>query len=141
MAGALALVERGDADLALAPIPFAQGWFDRGALVPVAVTTARRSCRLPDVPTVGEVTGVVFDAPIWYGFWVAAWVPVCEREQLALAIAGALREPAMVAFLTEEGAAPLGIDGVGLAGLVAAERDAARSLFARQRPATDALDC
>ena len=140
IANALALVERREADLALAPIPFAQRWFDRGALAPVAVTTARRSSRLPAVPTVGEVTGVVFDGPIWYGFWVAAWMPVAERGRLASAIAAALRDPAMVAFLSEEGAAPLGIDGEGLASLAAAERDAARSLFARQRPAMDARD-
>jgi tripartite-type tricarboxylate transporter receptor subunit TctC len=139
IASTLALVERGSADLAVAPIPLAQRWFDRGALAPVAVTSARRSRKLSDTPTVGELTEVPFDVLVWYALWAAASIPVGERERLAIAIARTLREPEMVAFLEEEDAEPLDLDASELARLVAAERDEARSRFA-VRPVVDDRD-
>ncbi len=129
IASTLALVEQGEASVALAPIPFAEQWCKRGLLAPVAVTTARRSRRLPDVRTIAELSGVAFDAPVWYGLWSAASVSAHERPALAAAISRVLYEPELTAFLEEEDCDLLGLDGAGLAGLVAAERSVAQSLL------------
>ena len=46
-----------------------------GKLRPLAVTSARRSPQLPDVPTVIESGVPGYEVTIWYGLFVPAGVP------------------------------------------------------------------
>ena len=52
---------------AMSPISIALPHILEGRLIPLGVTTARRSRILPDVPTLAEAGAPGFDFPIWYG--------------------------------------------------------------------------
>jgi len=68
-----------------------------GKLRPLAVTTAKRSFLLPDLPTVGE-TVKGYDAQTWYAVWAPAGTPapIVQRMQQEIArqfaTGGELRE-------------------------------------------------
>ena len=55
----------------IAPISITLPHIRDGKLLPLGVTTARRSTLLPEVPTIAEAGVAGFDFPIWYGIWVA----------------------------------------------------------------------
>jgi tripartite-type tricarboxylate transporter receptor subunit TctC len=63
-----------------------------GRLVPLAVTSEKRSFALPDVPTLAEVGVRGYDARTWYGIWAPAGTPrdVVEKmqQEIAKALAG-----------------------------------------------------
>ena len=58
-----------------------------GAFRPIAVTTARRTSALPEVPTMQEAGIADYDLGIWFGLFVATRTPapVVARLQEALA--------------------------------------------------------
>lgn len=64
-----------------------------GKLLALAVTSAKRSFALPNVPTLAEVGVPGFDAGTWYGLWAPAGTPpeVVTRfqQEVAKALAGA----------------------------------------------------
>jgi len=64
----------GNIDLAVSSVPSAMGQIQAGKLRPLAVTSARRSTALPDVPTVAELGYAGFDVSTWYGFFMPAGV-------------------------------------------------------------------
>ena len=63
-----------------------------GKLVPLAVTTAKRSFALPNVPTLAEVGVPGFDAGTWYGLWAPAGtspdIIARLQQEVAKALAG-----------------------------------------------------
>jgi len=67
-----------------------------GKLVILAVTTAKRSAALPDVPTLAEagVTGI--DASVWWGIWAPAGIPKSIAGKLEKNIAQVLSSPDVV---------------------------------------------
>jgi tripartite-type tricarboxylate transporter receptor subunit TctC len=75
-----------------------------GKLLPLGVSTARRSTLLPEVPTIAEAGVAGFDFPFWYGIWVPAGTPVRVVDKLAKDIARALAEPNMREWLAKHGA-------------------------------------
>ena len=64
-----------------------------GKLLPLGVTTARRSTLLPEVPMIAKAGVVEFDFPIWYGIWVPAGTPTGVVDKLSKDIARALATP------------------------------------------------
>src|SRR5690606_32151950 len=62
----------GNIDLAVSSVPSAMGQIQAGKLRPLAVTSARRSTALPDVPTVAELGYAGFDVSTWYGLFMPA---------------------------------------------------------------------
>ena len=71
-----------------------------------AVTTARRSEALPEVPTVGEfVPG--YEASPWYGVGAPKKTPTEIVEKLNREINAALADPKLKARLAELGAEPM----------------------------------
>jgi hypothetical protein len=101
----------GRTDYALSPIPTSLPHIREGRLLPLGVSSARRSRALPDVPTVAEAGVAGFDFPIWYGIWAPAATPVGVVQKLAEDIARALRDPAVREMLVKHGGDPMTMRG------------------------------
>jgi tripartite-type tricarboxylate transporter receptor subunit TctC len=69
-----------------AALPFVQG----GKLRAVAVSTAKRSNQLPNVPTIAESGVPGFDFSLWFGVWGPAGMPPKLTERLSKDIGRAL---------------------------------------------------
>jgi len=77
-----------------------------GKLRALAVTTAKRSDQLPDVPTIAEfVPG--YEASQWYGIGAPKGTPAEAIERLNRETNAVLADPKMQARLAELGASPL----------------------------------
>ncbi|UUZ74585.1 tripartite tricarboxylate transporter substrate binding protein [Polaromonas sp. P1(28)-13] len=72
---ALMDVLAGNVDLMVSSLPSAMAQIKAGKLRPLAVTSARRSSSLPDVPTVAELGYKDFDVSTWYGLFMPAATP------------------------------------------------------------------
>jgi tripartite-type tricarboxylate transporter receptor subunit TctC len=77
-----------------------------GALRALAVTTAKRSEALPEVPTVGEFLPG-YEASNWYGVGVPKKTPTEIVEKLNKEINAALADPKLKARFAELGAEPM----------------------------------
>ena len=76
-----------------------------GRLRPLAVTTARRSPLLPDVPTVAE-TIPGFEVALWNGLLAPSGTPPAAVARLAAETAAALRSADLRNKLAEQGSEP-----------------------------------
>src|SRR5438445_12854489 len=77
-----------------------------GKLWPLAVTTATRSERLPDIPTVDEfVPG--YEASNWFGLGAPKVTPAEIVEKLNKEINASLADPKLRARLADLGGTPL----------------------------------
>jgi tripartite-type tricarboxylate transporter receptor subunit TctC len=72
---ALMDVLAGNVDLMVSSLPSAMAQIKAGKLRPLAVTSARRSTSLPEVPTVAELGYKDFDVSTWYGLFMPAATP------------------------------------------------------------------
>ena len=79
-----------------------------GKLRALAVTTARRSAALPDVPTVAEAALPGFDLGSWFGILAPAATPKEVLARLHAEIAKALKSDDIKARFAEIGAEPVG---------------------------------
>jgi tripartite-type tricarboxylate transporter receptor subunit TctC len=73
----------------------------------LAVTTARRSQLLPDLPTLAEAGVTGFAASSWQALHAPAATPAPVLAQLAAAVAGALAEPEVQRRYADAGVEPL----------------------------------
>jgi tripartite-type tricarboxylate transporter receptor subunit TctC len=87
-------------------LPSSIGHIKGGRLRALAVTTAKRSDVLPDVPTVAE-TVPSFEASVFYGMGVPKGTPRPIIDKLNKAVNAALADPAMQAKLAELGGASI----------------------------------
>jgi tripartite-type tricarboxylate transporter receptor subunit TctC len=87
-------------------LPSSIGHIKGGRLRALAVTTAKRSDALPDVPTVAE-TVPGFEASVFYGMGVPKGTPRAVIDKLNKAVNAALADPAMQAKLAELGGASI----------------------------------
>ena len=78
-----------------------------GRLVPLAVTTQKRSAALPDVPTTLELGFADSDYTFWNGFLAPAQTPKPIIERLHGEITRILAQPAVKEKLTPQGVEPL----------------------------------
>jgi len=76
----------GQIDLAFETIPSAMTQIRGGKVKAVAVTTAKRSFALPDVPTMAEAGMPGFDVPVWYGVVGPAGMPRTLVDKLNQAV-------------------------------------------------------
>lgn len=79
-----------------------------GKLKALAVTVAKRTSELPNVPTVDEAGVKGFETSLWIGFMVPKGTPPDVVEKLSSGINKVLKEPATAAALTKAG---LEVDG------------------------------
>lgn len=69
----------------------------------IAVTSARRSVALPDVPTVGEAGLPGATVSVWYGLLAPAGTPRPVIERLNQAVLGVMKSPDVVETFTKGG--------------------------------------
>lgn len=65
----------GNIDLLVSSVPSAMAQIKSGKLKPLAVTSAKRSSSMPEVPTVAESGFKDFDVSTWYGLLAPAGTP------------------------------------------------------------------
>lgn len=71
----------------------ALGQVNGGLVRPIAITSARRSKALPDVPTLAELGYPGFDIGTWFGAFVPTGTPPDARARLEAAVLEAIKTP------------------------------------------------
>lgn len=101
-------VAGGHVDMTFTPIiaglPLVQG----GKVRAVAVTSARRSAVLPQVPTIGESGVPGYELSSWVGVLAPRGTPRSLVERIHGAAIASLQSPKVKAILAESGAIPIG---------------------------------
>ncbi len=92
-----------------------------GRIRALAVTTAKRSALLPEVPTVAEAGLPGYEAGNWFGVFAPAATPAVMVDRLNSAINAAMTNPQMKDRLLSQGADPLSGTPQQLADLVKSE--------------------
>ena len=75
-----------------------------GKLVPIAVTTAKRSPELPNVPTIAEAGVPGYEATSWFGMVAPAGTPAPVLAKLNAALVKVLAQPDVKKKINEQGA-------------------------------------
>jgi len=87
----------------------------------LAITGAKRTPRLPDVPTVAEAGVPGYEITTWWGLLAPAGVPGAIIGRLNAEVAAVLRHPESAQRLDAEGAEPWVLTSDGFARVIAAE--------------------
>ena len=74
-----------------------------GKLRPIAVTTAKRSPELPDVPTIAEAGVPGYEATSWFGMFAVAGTPKPVLDKLHAALVKVLGQPDVKKKIAEQG--------------------------------------
>ncbi len=101
----------------------AMGHIKSGKLKPLAVTSAKRSAELPDVPTLAEAGIAGFEMTTWYGLFVTTGTPKDVVARLIDETNKILRLPDVQARLRGLGGEPAGMNAEQFAALNKAEFD------------------
>jgi tripartite-type tricarboxylate transporter receptor subunit TctC len=96
----------GQVQLMFDSMPSAMPHVKSGKIRALAVTTAKRSPTVPDLPTVAESGVPGFDISTWYGVWAPAGTPKDIVNKIAAEMAKALKQPAVRERLAALGAEP-----------------------------------
>ncbi|MBU6188993.1 MAG: tripartite tricarboxylate transporter substrate binding protein [Betaproteobacteria bacterium] len=94
-----------------------------GKLVPLAVTEAKRSDLLPDVPTATEQGVPDVEVNAWYGVFAPLSTPQAIIDQLNAEINAVIAMPDVRSRLSTAGVEPLGGPAAVLAGFVKADNE------------------
>lgn len=98
----------GQVDYMFDSITSAKPHIDSGKLTAIAVTTARRSAALPNVPTVAEAGLPGYELSPWFAAFVPARTPPAVIDTLNRAMLEALHKPSVRQRLALIGAEPIG---------------------------------
>ena len=93
----------GHVPLMIGTIFLAKPQIDAKMLVPLAVTSAKRSARLPDVPTVAEQGVAGFESVAWWGVVAPAGTPPAVIARLNEELVKALKTPEVAEKLAAQG--------------------------------------
>lgn len=93
----------GSVDMNFDTLPGAINQIQAGKLRPLAVTSAERSKRLPDVPTLAESGIKGLDIVQWYAVLAPAKLPRPIMDKLDRALAQTLADPEIAAKLADQG--------------------------------------
>jgi tripartite-type tricarboxylate transporter receptor subunit TctC len=94
-----------------------------GKLRVLAVTSAKRSAAMPEVPAMAELPGFAgYRFTNWMGVFVPAKTPQAAIDKLAAAIAKIVREPAVKEKLLSQGVEPVGSSPAEFGDFLQAER-------------------
>ena len=96
----------GNVELLVSSVPSAMGQIKGGKLRPLAVTSAKRSSLLPDVPTIAELGYKNFDVTTWYGLLAPAGTPPEIVNALNAAVNQLLGKADIRAAIRDQGAEP-----------------------------------
>ena len=93
----------GHVPLMIGTIFLAKPQIDAKMLVPLAVTSAKRSSKLPDTPTVAEQGVAGFDSVAWWGVVAPAGTPTAVIAQMNDELVKALKAPDVAEKLAAQG--------------------------------------
>lgn len=100
----------GQVEMGIVGLPPVVGPHNSGKIRIAAVTSAKRSAALPDVPAMAELPDFAgYNFTNWQGVFVPAGTPPALIERLAAEIGKAVREPAVAEKLLKAGVDPLGL--------------------------------
>lgn len=107
--GAPALVDLmgGHVPILFSSLGSASAHLKAGRIMPLAVTSAKRSSMLPETPTLAESGFPGFDASIWFGIVGPAGLPVEVMGKLVPALDTVMRDPAVQDAIRKEGYEPM----------------------------------
>ena len=103
-APALAALIGGETQLMFASLGSSLTFIKSGRLRPLAVTSAKRSAAIPEMPTIAESGFPGFEAITWHGLMVPAGTPAPIVQRLNAETVKILRQPDFVAWLLSQGA-------------------------------------
>lgn len=98
----------GEVAFVITAIPNLMPYVREGRLRALAVTAAKRSSIVPDVPTVAETGYPGFDAGQWYGFFAPRQTPAERVNKLAAELARASRSAGVAHSLERQGVEAIG---------------------------------
>jgi tripartite-type tricarboxylate transporter receptor subunit TctC len=98
----------GQVDFMFGTVAATSGHIDAGKLRALAVTSPKRSSRLPNVPTVAETVIPGYEVYEWNGMFLPAGAPPAVVTKLQTAIAQVMAEPDVKKRFTELGSQPVG---------------------------------
>lgn len=99
----------GNVDLLVSSVPSAIGQIKAGKLRAIAVTSAKRSSSLPDVPTLIESGIKDFDVSTWYGLFMPAGTPAAIVSKVNTEVNQLLAMPEVRSAIQAQGAEPQGM--------------------------------
>lgn len=111
----------GNVDLLVASVPSALAQIKAGKLRALAVTSAKRSSSLRDVPTVAEIGYKQVDVSTWYGLFAPAKTPQAIVTRINSEVNKLLASPAVIKAIQEQGAEPKAMKPEQFAALVKTE--------------------
>ena len=114
----------GSMDLMFDNLPSALPHIKAGKLKGLAVTSAKRSDAIPELPTIAEAGGPAlkgYEASSWFGLMAPAGTPPEIVARLQQETAKALGSPALKERLQAQGAIPSGMSSADFVAFIAAE--------------------
>lgn len=108
VAPALVDVVAGQVSMTFASLISGTPHYKSGRLRAYAVTGAKRSAALPELPTMQEAGVKGYESSTWYGVLAPAGTPVDIVNKLNAEIVGILKQPETNERLSQEGAEPVG---------------------------------
>jgi tripartite-type tricarboxylate transporter receptor subunit TctC len=94
----------GNVDLAFDGMGTSAPQIKAGKLRALAVSTAKRSPLIPDVPTLTELGLADFDVTTWYAMWVPKGTPKEITDKLYQEVVKALQQPDIKGIWEQQGA-------------------------------------
>ena len=113
------------------------GMVQQGRLKPLAVTTATRFSRLPNIPTIAESGIPDFDVDIWYGLLAPAKTPPAVVKKISDDLARVLTDPDLLTKLKDRGMEPAYLDNVKMGHLIKQDVQRWRDLISKLKLSVD----
>ena len=107
-APAVTAVIAGEIPMSINPMAEIVGQLEGGAVRAIAVTTAKRSDVLPDVPTVAESGVASYDTSVWWGFLGPAGMAPELVAKISSGLSEALKDTAVADYLKKTGSTAVG---------------------------------
>jgi tripartite-type tricarboxylate transporter receptor subunit TctC len=112
----------GQVQVTFNPLPSSLDFIRSGKLRALAVTSAKRSDALPDVPTIGEFLPG-YEATAWFGIGAPKNTPAEIVGKLNKTINAGLDDPQFKARLIDLGGAPAPLSPADFGGFIASETE------------------
>ena len=111
----------GQVDMMFDSVTSARPYVQAGKLVPLAVTTAKRSTAMPNLPTVAEAGVAGYELSPWFGVFMPAATPKEIVRAINAALLEAMGKPEVKERFRMLGAEPIGSTPEAFAATLAAE--------------------
>jgi len=113
------------------------GMIQQGRLKPLAVTTATRFARLPNIPTVQESGIPDFNVDIWYGLVAPAKTPQAIIKKISDDLSRVLTDPDLLSKLKDRGLDPAYLDSAKTSDLIKSDVQRWRDVIVKLKLSID----